>query len=87
MGGPDDQHQDAGGSTLSHCPSATNVGLLLLEFISMELITFHVPNNPGRQAPSSLPSHQAQLPQIPMERQPMVRELLGWVWTSQVLST
>ena len=54
---------------LSHYVTTTSITLLLLEFISVYLVTFHPPTSPEKQAQSSLPSHQAQCPKIPKEQE------------------
>lgn len=53
---------------LSHYITTTSIGLLLLEFISMYLVTFHPPTSPEAQAQSSLLS-QAPCPKIATEKE------------------
>lgn len=54
---------------LSYYITTTNIGLLLLGFISMYLVTFLPPSSPESQAQSSIPSHQAQRPKILTEKE------------------
>lgn len=47
----------------------TSIRPLLLEFFSLYLVEFHAPIGPGRHTQSSFPSHQAQLLEVPTERE------------------